>query len=109
MCQTDVAVNYNVTDYLPPDTALDRGARRALGGVRRRHTERALHGADVSLPEALEIKERLAAVPGVEAVTWLDDAADVLAPLETQDKRTVRRIIRTAPRSTRSPSPTSTG
>ena len=44
---------------------------------------------DVSLPEALEIKERLAAVPGVEAVTWLDDAADVLAPLETQDKRTV--------------------
>ena len=89
VCQTGVAVNYNVTDYLPPDTpsteALGVLSAEFAGGI----PNARCMVRDVSLPEALEIKERLAAVPGVEAVTWLDDAADVLAPLETQDKRTV--------------------
>ena len=39
----------------------------------------------VTIAEALELKERFAAVPGVEAVTWLDDAVDMLVPLELQD------------------------
>ena len=43
----------------------------------------------VSVPEALEYKEKLLALDGVTDVTWLDDAASVTVPLETLDQDTV--------------------
>lgn len=44
---------------------------------------------DVSIPEGLDYKEKLAAIPGVSKVLWLDDVADIKKPLEIQDKETV--------------------
>ena len=44
---------------------------------------------DVTVPEALDYKEKLAAIDGVEAVTWLDDSLDVTVPLQMQDTATV--------------------
>ncbi|WP_298483817.1 hypothetical protein [uncultured Ruminococcus sp.] len=44
---------------------------------------------DVTIPEALEYKEKLEAVEGVSDVTWLDDSADLNEPLETMDSDTI--------------------
>lgn len=89
VCSTGVGVNYNVTDYLPDDTASTRAlevlGEEFPGGI----PNARIMARDVTLPEALEMKARLEAVPGVESVTWLDDAVDVLAPIETQDASTV--------------------
>ena len=87
--QAAVEVNYNVTDYLPPDTpstkALEVLSGEFAGGIQNAR----LMERDVSLAEALSLKGALAAVPGVEGVTWLDDAVDILQPLELQDQDTV--------------------
>lgn len=84
-CAMAVEVNYNVTDYLPPDTpstaALEKLESEFSGGIP--NARCMVRG--VTIAEALELKERFAAVPGVEAVTWLDDAVDMLVPLELQD------------------------
>ena len=44
---------------------------------------------DVSIPEALDYKEKILSCEGVTDVTWLDDAADILQPIETMDTDTV--------------------
>lgn len=89
LCWTRVGVNYNVTDYLPPDTpstlALEVLGEEFDGGI----PNMRVMVPDLSLAEAMELKARIAAVDGVEAVTWLDDAVDVLTPLELQDPGTV--------------------
>ena len=94
LCWTGVGVNYNVTDYLPPDTpsteALEVLGEEFSGGIPNARVM--IRG--VSLPEALRLKEELAAAPGVESVTWLDDAVNVLEPLEFQDKATVETYYR---------------
>lgn len=40
---------------------------------------------DVSIPEALEYKERMEAVLGVTGVTWFDDATDIFVPISNID------------------------
>lgn len=44
---------------------------------------------DITVPEALEYKEKLAAIEGVTDVLWLDDVMDVKTPLELADKELV--------------------
>ena len=44
---------------------------------------------DAAIPEALALKKQLQQVPGVSEVMWLDDYANVYAPLETLDADTV--------------------
>ena len=69
VCSTGVGVNYNVTDYLPDDTAstqaLEVLGEEFPGGI----PNARVMVRDVTLPEALEMKARLEAVPGVESVT----------------------------------------
>ncbi|MCD7846277.1 MAG: MMPL family transporter [Oscillospiraceae bacterium] len=87
--QGQVGVNYDVNDYLPADSAstvsLEVMEEEFSGGIP--NVRVMLY--DVTIPEALEYKERLEAVEGVTSVTWLDDAADVTAPLATLDTATV--------------------
>ena len=89
LCWTRVSVNYNVTDYLPDDTpstlAIDKLGEEFTGGI----PNMRVMVRNVTLSQALELKEQIKAVPGVESVTWLDDAVDVLEPLEFQDTDTV--------------------
>ena len=89
LCWTRVSVNYNVTDYLPDDTpsthAIDKLGEEFTGGI----PNMRIMVRSVTLSEALALKEQIKAVPGVESVTWLDDAVDVLEPLEFQDTDTV--------------------
>lgn len=44
---------------------------------------------DVSIPKALEYKEKLEKVDGVQEVNWLDDATDIYQPLQMMDHDTV--------------------
>ncbi len=89
VCQQFVAVNYDMNDYLPPESAstqaLDRMEREYDGGI----PNARVMVQDVSVPEALEYKEKLLSVDGVTDVTWQDDVASITVPLETLDADTV--------------------
>ena len=89
VCRQFVAVNYDMNDYLPPESAstraLDRMEQEYDGGI----PNARVMVRGVSVSEALEYKEKLLAVDGVTDVTWLDDAASVTVPLETLDADTV--------------------
>ena len=88
-CKPFVAVNYDMNDYLPPDSASTRALelmeQEYDGGIPNARVM--VYG--VSVPEALEYKAKLLSTDGVTDVTWLDDAASVTVPLEALDADTV--------------------
>ena len=81
-----VAVNYDMNDYLPPDSASTRAlellGEEFEGGI----PNARVMVRDVSVAEALAYKERFREVDGVTDVTWLDDVADVHMPLSMLDQ-----------------------
>lgn len=89
ICSQFVAVDYDMNDYLPEDSpstvALDIMDEEFSGGV----PNARVMIKDVTIPEALEYKEKIKAVDGVTDVTWLDDAESTNIPLEAMDKDTV--------------------
>ncbi|MFD2214641.1 efflux RND transporter permease subunit [Metabacillus endolithicus] len=84
-----VSVNYDMKDYLPDDAqstiAMNIMEQEFEGSV---PTNRVMIH-DVTIQEALDFKEELAAIDGVSDVTWLDDAVDLKSPLEMADEETV--------------------
>ena len=84
-----VAVNYDINDYLPDDThstvSINIMENEFEGGI---PNARAMV-SDVSIPEALSVKEELENVEGVTSVLWLDDSVDVTLPLSSLDQDTV--------------------
>ena len=88
-CKQFVAVNYDMNDYLPPESASTRAfdlmEQEYDGGI----PNARVMVQNVSVPEALKYKEKLLAVDGVSDVTWLDDVTSVTVPLETLDFDTV--------------------
>ena len=89
VCCSLVAVNYDMADYLPDDTkstvSLEIMGEEFEGGI----PNARVMITDITIPEALEYKEKLKDVPGVTAVTWLNDAADITVPLSTIDTDTL--------------------
>ena len=89
LMQTGVGVNYDMTDYLPPDSpstiAIDVMNEEYTGGI----PNARVMVKDLTLPQALEYKEKIAAVEGVTGITWLDDSCDIRQPLETLDQSLV--------------------
>ncbi|MCI7302343.1 MAG: MMPL family transporter [Clostridiales Family XIII bacterium] len=79
---TGVKVNYTFADYLPADTpstiALDTMKEEFGSGA----PNARLVVKDVSIPQALALKEKIAAIEGIRDITWLDDGAEVKGPLE---------------------------
>ncbi len=87
-------VNYNMTDYLPPQ-ANSTLAIDAMG----ESFDEEMPNATVMIPiegvmEALEYKDRLEAIDGVSSVVWLDDSMDLKLPLEIQDEDTVETFYK---------------
>lgn len=84
-----VSVNYDMNDYLPEDSpstvALDVMEGEFDGGI----PNARVMIRNVTIPEALEYKEKLEAVEGVTAVTWLDDTASIYVPLSSMDPEVV--------------------
>lgn len=74
-----VNVNYDLAKYLPEDSITSKAITK---------TEEtfgypsmiSVMAEDVSIPEALAVKERLASVEGVSGVLWLDDMTDISTP-----------------------------
>ncbi len=89
-----VVVNYNIFDYLPFDAqstvAVEVMGEEFQGGI---PGARAMV-KNVSIPEALEIKELIATVDGVVSVNWLDDAVDLYTPLAAADKKTIENFYK---------------
>ena len=50
--------------------------------------------SDVSISEALDMKQKLLDIDGVDDVTWLDDVVDTYIPLGTQDKDVVENYYK---------------
>ena len=88
-CHTLVSVDYDMNDYLPEDSAstvaLDRMSEEFDGGV----PNARVMVENVTIPEALEYKEKISEVDGVTDVIWLDDVVSVDVPLDTLDMDTV--------------------
>lgn len=49
---------------------------------------------DVTIPQALEYKERIGAVEGVTEVTWLDDSVDITTPVTMLDTELVENYYK---------------
>ena len=84
-----VQVDYDINDYLPPDspstTAISVMNGAFTGGI----PNMRVMVRDVTVPQALDYKEKLAAIDGVQSVVWLDDSLDMTIPLQMQDTDTV--------------------
>lgn len=84
-----VSVNYNLVDYLPEDaksTAAISIMGEEFGGEM---PNARVMISDVTIPEALEFKARLADTVGVLSISWLDDVVDLetlaITPVEFLD------------------------
>lgn len=77
-----VTINYNLAGYVPdsaPSTvAMDVMAEEFTDSI----PNARVYVPDVSLQEALQIKERMLATPHVSDVLWLDDFYDLKMPIE---------------------------
>ena len=87
--QSMVAVNYDMNDYLPSDAqstvALEVMQEEFEGGI----PNARVMVKEVTIPEALEYKEKLEAVEGVSSVIWLDDSVDITIPFSLLDSEVV--------------------
>ena len=89
VCSRMVAVNYDINDYLPSDTkstvSIELLETEFSGGI----PNARVMVTNVTVPQALEYKSRIAEIDGITAVTWLDDSVDITVPLVTYDQKTV--------------------
>lgn len=87
--QPFVAVNYNMVDYLPPDAQSTKALAIMQEEFATDMPNASVMVKNVSIEEALEYKQKLAEVSGVDSVLWLDDVMDLKEPIETADAGTV--------------------
>lgn len=83
-----VNVNYDLSAYLPEDSMTKHAIAEMRESFGYDGTAQAMV-EDVTIPQALVIKEQLASIQGVKSVLWLDDLADLYQPLEAMDEKTV--------------------
>ena len=84
-CIPFVKTNYNLIDYLPDSAQSTTAVRLMEEGFSQDIPNANVMVRDVTIPEALAVKQALEDIEGVETVMWLDDVADLDTPLETQD------------------------
>lgn len=90
LCKPLVSVNYDMNDYLPEDTSstvsLNVMENEFKGGI----PNGRIMVSNITIPEAIGIKDKLEAIDGVDEVMWLDDVANIKEPLETIDNDIIR-------------------
>ena len=90
LCKPLVSVNYDMNDYLPDDTSstvsLNVMENEFKGGI----PNGRIMVSNVTIPEAIDIKDKLEAIDGVDEVMWLDDVANTKEPLETIDNDIIK-------------------
>ncbi len=88
-----VTVNYDLAEYLPDGSMTKRAISEMESSFGYTGTAEVMV-EDITVPEALSIKARIAAVPGVKSVLWLDDAADLAKPIEALGAATVGQFYK---------------
>ena len=87
--QSQVSVNYDMTAYLPEDShstvSLELMENEFEGGI----PNARVMVRNVTIPEALEYKEKILACEGVTDVLWLDDQVSIYVPMNQLDADTV--------------------
>ncbi len=81
-----VSVNYNMMDYLPEDAKSTKSLE-----IMNKEFDTAIPNLrivvkNVSITEALDYKDKISKVEGVEEITWIDDTVSTYIPLETLDE-----------------------
>ena len=84
-----VVINFKLTDYLPDSAESTVGLHLMEDEFASKPANLRVLLENVTIPEALAYKEKIAQVEGVKDVTWLDDSADVNQPLSMLDQDTV--------------------
>lgn len=86
---TMVGVDYKFADYLPDDAK----STKALDVMNEEYDQEVpnvrIMIKNVSIAKAVEYKEKIEAIDGVQEVNWLDDATNIYEPLEMMDQETV--------------------
>lgn len=82
-------VNYSMADYLPKDAESTVALQIMREEFPGELPNLSVMVENVSIPEALKIKQQLQAIKGVSAVMWLDDVLDITVPIETMDADTL--------------------
>ena len=84
-----VGVQYDIMAYLPADSpstvaihTLEEEYALSIPNCR-------VMVSDITVPEALRLKQQIAEIDGVEQVRWLDDSVSVLEPLAMQNRERV--------------------
>lgn len=86
---TYVDVNYKLSDYLPADAPSTIALRAMEESFDETLPNLSVYVRDITIPDALALKARIARSPGVLDVLWLDDVVDIYRPLEMSDAATV--------------------
>ena len=92
-----VRTNYNMVDYLPDDAQSTKAVQIMSDEFESAMPNANVMVKDISIPQALEIKQALLDMDGVEDVIWLDIAVDLTMPLETLDRNTVETYYHVNP------------
>lgn len=94
VCKPLISVNYDMNDYLPDEShstvSLEIMEREFGGGI----PNARVMLKNVTVPQALDYKEKIKAIDGVTEVTWLDDSVDIAQPLEIADSDTVETYFK---------------
>lgn len=88
-CIPFVKTNYNMVSYLPESAQSTTAVSIMEDEFTQPMPNANVMVRDVGIADALEVKQALEEIDGVESVMWLDDVTDVTVPIETQDESLV--------------------
>ncbi len=77
ICVTQVKINYNMQDYLPEGANSTKAIEIMQENFNDSIANTNVLVMDVTIDEALEYKEKISKVEGVEHISWLDGAMDL--------------------------------
>lgn len=89
-----VRIEYNLANYVPTDSPSTLANEVLADEFDDSVPNVRLYVPDVSVVEALEIKQQIADLPDITSVVWLDDFVDLKQPLAVQDTETVEGFYR---------------
>ncbi len=87
--QSFVKVNYNMTDYLPPEAQSTQALIVMNNEFTAAMPNTSVMIKDIEIPLAQEMKQKLLSLKGVTQVMWLDDMVNINQPLEMGDSDTI--------------------
>ncbi len=86
-------VNYDMAEYLPNGSMTKRAVSEMSQSFGRSGMAEVMV-EDLTIQQALVVKEQIEGVDGVKSVMWLDNVVDITKPLETQEAKTVEAFYK---------------